>query len=228
MVKLLMRPYVSFAVSAATALMSLGTIGSGFANAALFKFNFDGTLTGKDPLGTTATSRELKGSFLLDTDVANNSTTPIAGRYDGAIRELNLVFAPISNQNNPVEFSASDFPGKRNRLLVGARGTQEELQFLLGNVGTTPPFFLPTSVGIIFRSSDLTRTTQLKEVLTPTSGNFSGELKVTLSPDRVSDPNNQFSGSFTITPVPVPEASNPIAVGLALLGFYLIKTQKIA
>lgn len=210
MVKLLMRPYVSFAVSAATASIYLGTIGSGFANAALFKFNFEGTLTGKDPLGTTATSRELKGSFLLDTDVANNSTTPIAGRYDGAIRELNLVFAPTSDRNNPVEFSASAFPGERNRLLVGARGTQQELQFLFGNVSAKPPFFLPNSVGIIFKSSDLTPTTQLKEVLNPKSGNFSGELKVTLSPDRVSDPNNQFSGSFTITPVPVPQAGNPL------------------
>lgn len=199
-----MRPYLSFAVSAATALMSLGTIGSGFANAALFKLNFEGTLTGKDPLGTTATSRKLRGSFLLDTNVANNSTTPIAGRYDGAIRELNLVFAPTSNQNNPVEFSAGDFPGERNRLLVGARGSQQELQFLFGNVSATPPFFLPTSVGIIFKSSDLTPTTQLKEVLTPKSGNFTGEFKVTLSPERVNDPNNQFTGSFTITPVPVP------------------------
>jgi hypothetical protein len=178
-----MRPYVSFAVSAATALMSLGTIGSGFANPALFKFNFDGILTGKDPLGTTATSRELRGSFLLDTDVANNSTTPIAGRYDGAIRELNLVFAPTSNQNNPVELSASNFPGERNGLFVGARGTQQKLQFLFGNVATTPPFLLPTSGEIIFRSSDMTPTTQLKEVLTPTSDNFRGEFKVTLSPD---------------------------------------------
>ncbi|MEG3845294.1 hypothetical protein QT986_34315 [Microcoleus sp. herbarium14] len=164
MVKLLMRPYVSFAVSAATALMSLGTIGSGFANAALFSFNFDGTLTGNDPLGTTATSRGLTGTFLLDSDVPDNSTTPIAGRYDGAIRDLNLVFAPASNQNS-VEFSASDFAGEYNRLFVGPRGTIEELQFSLGNVATTPPFFLPTSVGILFRSSDLTPTTQLKEVL---------------------------------------------------------------
>jgi hypothetical protein len=205
--------------------MSLSLVSVGSAKAALFEFNFDGTLIGKDPLGTTATSRGLSGNFLLDADVADNSTTPIAGRYDGAIRDFNLVFAPVSNQN-AVEFSVADFVGERNRLFVGARGTQEELQFLLGNVGTTPPFFLPTSVGIIFSSSDLTPTTQLKEVLTLTNGNFSGEFKLTLSPEQISDPNNKFSGSFSITPAQVPESSSPIVVGLFLLAFY-IKTRKI-
>ncbi|MEB3219964.1 MAG: hypothetical protein VKN72_27545 [Nostocales cyanobacterium 94392] len=185
--------------------------------ASLFDFNFEGTLTGLDPLGTAATERKLEGSFVLDADTVNNSPTPIAGRYDGAIKDLNLTFASTVN-DDAVKFNASDFEGTTNRLFVGARGTQEEFQFLFGNVASRFPFFQPKSVGIIFTGLNLPLTTQLKEVLIPSSTTFNGEFKLTLSPDQVNTPNNLFSGSITITPSRIPEPANILGLTLLPLG----------
>ena len=200
------------AVATSTTLFGLGIGAAPAVAVSLFNFSFDGTLIGPDPLGTAVTSQEVKGNFVLDADIANNSPTPIAGRYDAAIKDLNLTFT-----NTPaVTFSAADFPGGTNRIFIGAIGKQEEFQFLFGNVAAKAPFFQPPSLGIIFTSSNLTPTSSLKEVLTPSIGTFDGQFKLALSPDQVSSPNNLFSGSITITPVPEP--NNTFGVILLSLG----------
>jgi hypothetical protein len=206
-----------------TALLLLGTMGMAPAAAALFDFNYNGTLTGADPLGTTATSEKVNGNFVLDADIPNTSSIPIAGRYDGAIRDLNLTFASTP-ERNAVKFNATDFPGGTNRLLIGSRGKTEELQVLFGNVASKSPFFQAPSLGIIFTSNDLTPTNALKEFLTPGSGKFDGQFKLTLSSSQASDPNKIFSGSFTITRVPEP--GNITALVGVLLGLaYLSKSK---
>ncbi|MDF5725768.1 MAG: hypothetical protein PUP91_36035 [Rhizonema sp. PD37] len=58
----------------ATAFLLLGTMGMAPAAAALFDFNYNGTLTGADPLGTGATSEKINGNFLLNADIPNTSS----------------------------------------------------------------------------------------------------------------------------------------------------------
>ncbi|BDA71868.1 unknown protein [Calothrix sp. PCC 7716] len=190
-------------VTSTPILIALATTHAERATAVLFNFKFDGTLTGIDPLGAEAISQPLNGNLVLDASVPNNSTTPIAGRFNGAIKDLNLTFPSTVNRNTVV-FNTSDFLGTRNQIFVGARGTTEELQVLFGNVAPRPPFFQPSSVGIIFTTNDIPPTTQLDQFLTPTSGTFNGEFKLTLTSDQVSIPNNKYSGSFTISRVPEP------------------------
>ncbi|BAY73535.1 hypothetical protein NIES23_63870 (plasmid) [Trichormus variabilis NIES-23] len=211
---------VNTVVTSMTAFIVLATVTTTPAVAALFNFKFDGTLTGSDPFGTAATVFGLKGSFVIDADVANSSTTPIAGRYNGAIKDLKLTFASTPTRN-AVTLSTANFTSgtNRNQIFVGPRGTREELQFLVGNVGSAPPFFLPDSFGIIFTNTDLPLTTQLKEVLIPASSTFTGQFKLTLSDDQIATPNNDFSGSLTITPVSVPEPKTNTALVLLSLGF---------
>lgn len=190
----------------------------------LFDLSFDGTLTGADPLGSTAKSEKVKGNFILDADIPDTSSTPIAGRYDGVIRDLNLAFASTSDRS-AVNFSAADFSGGRTGLFIGPFATYEEFQFLFGNVASKPPFFQPSSLGIILDSSALPFTTKLKEALTPIEGSFNGQLKLTLTTDQVNTPNNQFSGTFRI--VRVPEPGNTFSLVLFSLGWVCLKKSKV-
>lgn len=225
MVKLLLLHKISrLFVASTTAWLTLSTVVVNHAVAAdLFNFDFDGTLTGADPLGTSVTSQRLSGRFLLDVDTIDNSSTPIAGRYNGAIRNLDLTFASTSTRN-AVTLNAADFPGNTNRVFVGTRGSEEELQFLLGNIATQAPFFQPPSVGVIFSSRDLPLTTQLKEVLKPKSGTFKGEFKLVSSVDRVETPNNSFFGSISIAAVPEPDNTPGF---LLLLGFAFFSAARL-
>lgn len=190
----------------------------------LFDLSFDGTLTGADPLGSTATSEKVKGNFILDADIPDTSSTSIAGRYDGVIRDLNLAFASTSDRS-AVNFSAADFSVGRTGLFIGPFATYEEFQFLFGNVASKPPFFQPSSLGIILDSSALPFTTKLKEALTPIEGSFNGQLKLTLRTDQVNTPNNQFSGTFKIARVPEPE--NTFSLFLFSLGWVCLKKSKV-
>ena len=182
----------------------------------LFDLSFDGTLTGADPLGTNATSQNVKGNFVLDADIPDTSSTPIAGRYDGVIEDLNLTFASTPTRN-ATSFSTGDFPGCRNELFIGPFQKQyEEFQFLFGNVASKAPFFQPSSLGIILDSSSLPFTTKLKEALTPVEGAFTGQFKLTLTAGQVTTPNNNFSGTFKISRVP--ESRNTFGLVLFSLG----------
>ena len=191
----------------------------------LFNLSFDGTLTGADPLGSTATSEKVKGNFVLDADIPDTSSTPIAGRYDGVLRDLNLTFASTPDRS-AVNFSAADFPNGRNGLFIGPFGNKyEEFQFLFGNVASQPPFFQPSSLGIILDSSALPFTTKLKEALIPVEGAFNGQFKLTLTNDQVTTPNNQFSGTFKIARVPEPE--NIFGLVFLSLGWLCLKKYKV-
>ncbi len=98
------------------------------------------------------------------------------------------------------------------------------MQVLFGNVASQSPYFQAPSIGFIFTSSDLTPTTDLKEFLTDASGKFDGQFKLTLSPSQAPDPNNIFSGSFTISRVPEPGNTTAL-VGILLGLAYLSKSK---
>ncbi len=136
---LLSTRFLSTIGTVCIALSAVNTTPAAAAN--LFDFSFDATLMGSDPLGSTVTAEKVQGNFILDADIPDTSSTPIAGRYDGVIRDLNLTFASTPDRN-AVNFSTADFPGSRNGLFIGPRGKQyEEFQFFLGNVTSKAPFF---------------------------------------------------------------------------------------